>query len=212
MARKKAPEQVSGQYTAVPHAVLDSPAFTGAPHPAKALLYELMRQHSGRNNGHLQLATGWLKKRGWRSADVIQRAKTVLVARNLIIKTREGGLNMGCDRWALTWISISDYLGLDMRPGKYQPGAWMLFVNDKEKKKKRTVSRNSTVPGNGTGQPITVPENGAKTTLLTVVTIPANGNNVSNHVPVLRSTTKRIVGQPGKSGTGKKSTLATIQP
>lgn len=198
MARKKPPENVTGRYSAVPHAVLDSIAFEGASHPAKALLYELMRQHTGSNNGHLQLATSWLKDRGWTSIGVIQRAKEELVARNLVVKTRLGGLNAGPDLWALTWLSVSDYSGLDMRYGQYQPGAWNRFSPPAEKQKSRSVSRNSAIPLAGTATVLTIPFNGTKTALLTASAIPSNGNNVSNHVPTLRSKIKRIVGKPRK--------------
>jgi hypothetical protein len=201
MARKKPPEQVAGRYSAMPHLVLDSVAFAGASHTAKALLYELMRQHSGSNNGHLQLATGWLKKRGWNSHDVLQRAKLELVTRRLISKTRSGGLNAGCDQWALTWLQISNFVGLDVRPGGYHPGAWMHFEEDARNQKKPSVCRDSAIPANGTTGGLAAPAAGTKTTNLMVVAIPRAGNNVSNHVPTLSSNTKRIVGKPGKSGT-----------
>lgn len=200
MGRKKPPELVTGRYGAMPHAVLDSAAFMGASHPAKALLFELLRQHTGANNGHLQLATSWLKARGWTSADVIQRAKVELVARNLLIRTRLGGLNAGPDLWALPWLPISDYTGLDMRQGEYQPGAWHRFVAP-EKQKTHTASRNSAVPSHGTGTASAIPGDGTKTALLTASAIPGDGNNVSNHVPTLRGKAKRIVGQPGRTGT-----------
>lgn len=211
MARKKPPEQVSGRYSAVPHAVLDSAAFLGASHPAKALLYELMRQHSGSNNGHLQLATSWLKARGWNSHDVLQRAKLELVRRQLIVKTRLGGLNAGCDLWALTWLQISNFVGLDVRPGKYQAGAWARFVDDAKNQKRRSVRRDSAIPADGTEGHSTIPVTGTKTAILTVVAIPPDGNNVSNHVPTLLSKRKRIVGQPGKSGI-RKSVVVINQP
>lgn len=204
MARKKPPEQVPGRFTAVPHAVLDSVAFMGASHPAKALLCELMRQHNGSNNGHLQLATSWLKPRGWTSVGVIHRAKQELVARNLVVKTRMGGLNAGPDLWALSWFPVSNYLGLDMRHGQYQPGAWHRFTPAPEKQKSHSVKRNSAIPLAGTATILTIPFNGTKTALLTASAIPSNGNNVSNHIPQSQSKTKHIVGQPGKSGTGKR--------
>jgi hypothetical protein len=206
MVRKKAPEQVPGRFTAVPHLVLDSVAFRGASHPAKALLYEVMRQHTGSNNGHFQLANSWLRTRGWTSAGVIQRAKRELVERQLIVNTKMGGLNAGPDLWALTWFSVSDWRGLDLRHGQFLPGAWNQFVAT-PKQKRRSVGRNGAVPRNGTDATSTIPANGAKTALLADSAIPSNGNNVSTNVPHLRSTTKRIVGKPGKSGTGKASTL-----
>lgn len=203
MARKKPTEQVPGRYSAVPHSVLDCSAYTGASHTARSLSLELMRQHTGSNNGHLQLSTGWLKKRGWSSADVIQRAKTELINRKLVIKTRQGGLNAGPDLWALTWLPISDYSGLDLRAGQYHLGAWHCFV-EPPKQEKHTVRRNSTVPLDGTGNPITAPSDGTKTALLSASTIPSNGNNVFTNVQ-LTCNRKRIVGKSGKSGVKKSA-------
>jgi hypothetical protein len=120
---KKVLESVSGTFSAMPHSVMDSYAFQGAGHPARSLLYELIRQLSGRNNGHLQLASPWLKRRGWNSADVVQRAKAELLIRQLAIKTRLGGLNAGPDLWAVTWLPISNYTGLtEVSALTYHPG------------------------------------------------------------------------------------------
>lgn len=118
------PELYEGRYTPMPHAVLDSAAFTGASTRAKALLLELIRQHNGRNNGYLQLTATWLKRRGWASMDQIQKAKLELQQRGLILKTKQGGLHAGPDWYALTWLKISDYNGLDIRHGSYYPGLW----------------------------------------------------------------------------------------
>jgi len=127
--RQKRPiEAISGQYSAIPHQVLDSIAFKGLGHPAKALLFELMRQHTGKNNGHLQLSFAWLaNKRGWKSREVIQRAKHELIERGLVILTRQGGLNAGASQYAVTWISISNFVGLDIQQRSYHPGAWRLM-------------------------------------------------------------------------------------
>lgn len=62
---KKPPEAVNGSYAAVPHKLLDSAAFIGATDRAKSLLYALMRQHNGSNNGRLQLTSKWLSEHGW---------------------------------------------------------------------------------------------------------------------------------------------------
>ena len=90
MSRQKKPlEAVSGTYSAIPHAVLDSVAFMGASHPAKALLLEIVRQLNGRNNGRLQLSDKWLKVRGWTSKDVTFSAKRVLLERKLLLRPDE---------------------------------------------------------------------------------------------------------------------------
>ncbi|QQX83739.1 hypothetical protein JJQ59_15150 [Cupriavidus necator] len=125
--KKPPPEAVSGSYTPIPHVVLDSTAFRGASIRAKAMLFEVLRQHTGRNNGHLQLSEGWLKKRGWKSSDQVQKAKAELVERGLILKTRQGGRSIGPDWFALTWLAITDFTGLDIRRGGYQPGLWRMM-------------------------------------------------------------------------------------
>lgn len=130
MARqqKRPVEAVEGSYSAIGHSVLDSVAFIDASYTAKALLFELMRQHSGSNNGHLQLAYSWLKTRGWTSRSVIQRARAELISRNLIICTKIGGLNMGPSQYAVTWLSISNFKGLDIASKDYHKGAYA-FMN-----------------------------------------------------------------------------------
>jgi len=87
---RKPVESVRGSYTPLVHAVLDSAALMGASYTARSLLLELMRQHTGSNNGHLHLAQGWLRKRGWNSGDTIQRAKVELLKRGLIVQTQQG--------------------------------------------------------------------------------------------------------------------------
>ena len=190
-ASKKPLEAVSGSYTPFPHAVLDSLAFMGASDRAKAMLCELMRQHNTRNNGHLHLAVGWLRKRGWKSTSAIQLAKAELVARGLAMLTSRGGLNAGPDRYALTWLPICDHTGLsEVTPSTYAPGAWRFAdpppvlsnrkappPDNRKKRDERTDSRNSTVPVDGTASPPTVPAAGTKTPVFGCSTVPAVGNN-----------------------------------
>lgn len=164
--QKRPLEAIGGLYSAIPHAVLDSVAFMGATYPAKALLFDLMRQHSGNNNGHLQLSFGWLEKRGWKSRDVIQRAKSELITRGLIIQSRQGGLNIGASRYAVTWLSISNFIGLDITARNYHQGAWA-FMDKLPVKgitkavppngKGSTAIRYAASPLNGTGEAVTVP-------------------------------------------------------
>lgn len=165
--QKRPVEAISGLYGAIPHAVLDSVAFMGANYPAKALLFDLLRQHSGNNNGHLHLSFSWLERRGWKSRDVIQRARAELIERNLMIQTRQGGLNIGASRYAVTWLRISNFVGLDIQSKDYHPGAWA-FMDKLPMGKKiasavppdgkgNTGSRYSAIPPAGTAECLTVP-------------------------------------------------------
>lgn len=165
--QKRPVESIGGLYSAIPHAVLDGTAFKGATYPAKALLFELMRQHSGSNNGHLHLSFSWLQGRGWKSRDVIQRAKDELMQRGLLIQTRQGGLNIGASRYAVTWLKISNYVGLEIEGKDYHPGAWgfmdALPIAKKNANavpangKGSTASRYSPLPPAGTGESLAVP-------------------------------------------------------
>lgn len=182
MSRKgKAPERINGGFSAIPHRVLDSVAFKGAGHIAKALLFELIRQVNGANNGRLQLSYEWLtKERGWKSRDTIKRAQLELVERGLVIETRKGGLNKGVALFAVTWLPISNANGLDFVGVDYQPGAWAMMD-------KHPPKINSSVPIAGTvlsrqsvqSPPSTVPVVGTEKAIFTPFTVPMVGNNVS---------------------------------
>jgi len=176
MAKKKKPiESVTGSYTPLLHVVLDSVAYKGASFSAKALLNEVMRQHTGSNNGHLQLSTKWLYKRGWKSAGTIQKAKQELIDRGLIVKTRQGGLNAGADQFAMTWVDISNFIGLDIRRMDYHKGAWSFMDKLPIGEKYRLCSEK---------------QNGS---------VPESGNNECLPLSTIKNP-KRIVGCKGRSG------------
>ncbi len=185
MAKHKKPlEAAQGLYTALPHALLDSVAFMGASHTARSLLCELLRQHNGGNNGHLQLTSSWLKKRGWNSSDVLHRAKLDLIERGLIIQTRQGGLNAGANLYAVTWLLISNFVGLDIKSKDYHPGKWRFMDSSPVigKHKLSSVSRCSTAPSNGMADQLAAPSHGTKTALSDHSTAPSNGNN--EYIPI----------------------------
>lgn len=77
---------------------------------AKALLFELLGQYRGRNNGDLTTAWSVLKDRGWRSRDTVQKAEAELLRTGWIVKTRQGGRNR-CNLFALTFYDIDDCKG-----------------------------------------------------------------------------------------------------
>lgn len=199
---KKPPEAVSGSYTPIPHAVLDSKAFQSASKRAKALLFELLRQHNGGNNGHLHLAVGWLRKRGWTSNDQIQKAKIELLKLELICKTRQGGLVTGHDCYALTWLDITNYANLDIRKAGYYRGSWHNLdqLSLPKKRECHTGVRNSTVPPSGTGTVPVVPPYGALNDVSADLPVPSDGNNECCQLTASKKRT-RVVGKKGASGT-----------
>lgn len=183
MSKRKPQEAVSGSYTPLPHALLDSAAFLGASDRAKALLLELIRQHTGKNNGQLHLATDWLRRRGWCSHDAIQKGKAELQERGLITKTRTGGLRMGPDRFALTWLPVSNFAGLDIK--SFQPGGWR-FLDPLPTVKKRgdhPATRDRLVPAHGTETPAPVPPHGTVKGNFKASPVPPHGNNECYQLP-----------------------------
>lgn len=233
MAKAKKPlEAVTGRYAAIPHILLDSVAFMGASHATRSLLFELMRQHDGQNNGHLHLSANWLKNRGWRSKDGIQKAKADALSRGLIIKTREGGLNAGPDRYALTWMKIGNFVGLDIVPSAYHPGAYLLmgpFIQPKghtderppvvrnapghtPPRKCHPAHRGSAGPHTGAVEAFTGPHTGAREAD-SVDSLPRTPETMNSYHCTTAGAgaaggRKRIVGRAGKSGKPKAAQAA----
>lgn len=215
MARKNKQarlESISGGYAAIPWAVLDSVSFKGASEKAKALLFALMRQHSGNNNGHLHLAKKWLYNHGWTCHENNSKARNELIDRGLVVQTKWGGLNIGSDLFALTWYDITNYVGLDISAKGYSRGAYLLCNLAPTPRRKppvtkqnaRTDSRTSTVPTTVPAKQSTGTTTGTKTALLEQFTGTTTENNVFIPLHTVNSV-KRIVGVRGKSGTRKQS-------
>lgn len=216
-------ETINGGYSAIPHNVLDSLAFTGASDKAKALLFALMRQHNGANNGRLHLSTKWLAKQGYTCPASNIKTRKELLTRGLIVQTFQGGLNMGADWFALTWLEINNFVGLDLTLATYQRGKYLLcqLVRTTRRNqpckpaaipvvnKKITVSTNETAlfqpVKKHTLPPVSVCE--TENALLTHSTVSLNENNVVIPLHPVHSV-KRIVGVKGKSGIAKYQSQA----
>ena len=134
---KKAPERPSGQFVALPHSVLDSTAWKASSGPARALLIDLCRQINGRNNGHLHFARSWIVARGWNRPASVKKLRDELIRNRLIVQARHGGLNNGAHQYAVTWLPITDYTGIDLTPADYHPGAYMLAPLPMPEKKQK---------------------------------------------------------------------------
>jgi hypothetical protein len=105
---------------ALPWTVLDCTAYGLLSHPARALLMEFARQFVRDNNGRLLASAAYLSKRGWKSADVITRAKRELLVAGFIFETVKGQRPNKASWYAVTWRA------LDKLPG-YDPGAERCF-------------------------------------------------------------------------------------
>lgn len=144
--KERLPETFTGTYSAIPHRVLDSVAFKGSSDRAKSLLFALLRQINGKNNGRLQLTEKWLKSQGWPSKKLNAEARKELTARGLVIQTRRGGLNSGCHWYAVTWLKISNFTELDISSANYHQGAWAECTLPPSVRRKPPLQKRKTSP------------------------------------------------------------------
>lgn len=219
MARKeKMPEKVSGTYSAFPHSVFDSVSFTGASDKAKALLLALARQLNGKNNGRLQLTTNWLKRFGYTCPANNIKARKELIERGLIVQTKFGGLNMGADLFAVTWLPLTNAVGLDIASSGFIQGAYTLCklppTKKREVKKKMHYSEcNSSITQTVKGETLAITMSETENALLPQNTVTTIENNVSIPYTVRKDRQSivkhRIIGVVGKSGRGQNKTTTT---
>jgi len=104
------------QFVGVVRSVFDAPAFWQLTPYACKLLFDLMGQYRGDNNGNLTVAWSVVKKRGWRSRTTLWRCKAELIDAGFIYVTRKGHMPSTCELLALTWFP------LDLSP-KFDPEA-----------------------------------------------------------------------------------------
>lgn len=211
-SRKTRPESITGGFGAIPWIVMDSVSFKGATDKAKALLFALMRQHNGINNGHLHLAKKWLYNQGWTCHENNSKARNELIERGLIVQTKWGGLNMGADLFALTWHDITNFVGIDITAKGYSRGAYQLCNLTPTARRKPPVKKQNALPNDcNSSVPTTEPAKEStgtttvpKKSLLDTFTGTTTENNVFIPLPSIKSV-KRIVGVKGKSGIAKLS-------
>ena len=115
-----------GGFVALPWTVLDCPAYAGLSHPARSLLMEIARQWVKDNNGRLLASSAYLRKRGWKSVDVITRAKRDLIAGGFIHETVMGQRPNKASWYAITWQRLDKLKGYDEgAEATFRRGAYM---------------------------------------------------------------------------------------
>lgn len=165
----------SGGFVALPWAVLDSPAYAALSHPGRSLLLEIARQFVRDNNGRLLASAAYLEKRGWKSADVITRAKRELIAAGFIHETVKGHRPNKASWYAVTWRT------LDRLPG-YDEGAAVTFVRgayqNASLRPSHGVAARPIAPSHGVDKPSTTPSRGAIRPVLKPLPTPSHGNHL----------------------------------
>ena len=166
----------AGGFVAMPWAVLDSPAYARLSHPARSLLMEIARQYVRDNNGRLLASRAYLARRGWKSADVIQRAKDELIETGFIHETVKGQRPNKASWYAVTWYT------LDRLPG-YDHGAAESFQRGAYRKNAILSPSHGTesvriVPSHGTETPPPVPSHGTINGKKRPLSVPSHGHHL----------------------------------
>lgn len=175
----------SGGFVALPWSVLDSQAFLRLSHPAKALLLEVARQCHGDDNGRLLLSRVFLAARGWKSADVIQRAKVELLEAEFIFETVKGQRPNKASWYAVTWHKLGKLQGFDhgveraFRQGAYRKNEALIPFPG--------TGRSSIAPPPGTGGAPSVPGGGAIRAVLPPSSVPSPGHPLEMPSPVVHA-------------------------
>lgn len=121
----------AGGFIALPWSVMDSPAYQALGHPAKALLTEIARQFVRDNNGKLLCSMAYLSTRGWKSNDVITRAKAELLSAGFIFETVKGQRPNKASWYAVTWRILDRHPGYDVGAAEcFERGAYRLVEKD----------------------------------------------------------------------------------
>ena len=101
-----------GGYSSIPRRVILSDDFKSLSHAARSILFVLLCQYNGKNNGDLTTALSVLETHGLRSPDTNHRCTEQLVEKGIIVKTRQGrGGTSGygvASLYALSWLPVDE--------------------------------------------------------------------------------------------------------
>lgn len=160
----------AGGFVALPWTVLDSAAYQRLSHPARTLLLEIARQYVRDNNGRLLCSMDYLRLRGWKSADVVQRAKDNLIEAGFIFETVKGARPNRASWYAVTWATLDRLDGFDhgaaesFRRSAYRDSEPMPVKPARQELYDRWKKNASLIPSPGIDQPLIVPSPGIGST------------------------------------------------
>jgi hypothetical protein len=164
----------AGGFIALPWSVLDSAAYLALSMHARALLLEIARQYVRDNNGRLLASRAFMAGRGWKSADMLTKAKRELLEGGFIYETVKGHRPNRASWYAITWQSLDKHPGFDQgaahafKRSAYQQGAPLPMPKPKPSRdelyRKWDEPKNASLkPPHGTESPSIGPSHGTET-------------------------------------------------
>jgi len=123
---------------------------------------EMARQFVGDNNGRLLASAAYLRKRGWKSADVISRAKRQLLEAGFIFETVKGRRPNKASWYAVTWQSLDKLPGYDIGVTlTFERAAYRFGPNGKGLSPSRGLVPTLIAPPPGIASRLPIPSRGA---------------------------------------------------
>lgn len=170
-----------GGFIALPWSVLDCPAYASLSHPARSLLWEFARQYVKDNNGRLLASGVYLAKRGWKSQDVVTRAKRELLEAGFIHETVMGHRPNKASWYAVTWHTLDRLSGYDV--GSAETFKRSAYRESKPLKNARLtpshgVERAAIAPSHGVGRAPPTPSHGAIRATFDHSSTPSHGDHL----------------------------------
>jgi hypothetical protein len=136
----------NGPVLVIPHCVLNAPAYLTLSGHAVRLLYDIAMQYNCRNNGMLLASFRHMsEKRGWTSADALNRAKKELLDRGLVAQTVWGRLPNKASWYGITWQALDDIDGLEISPQAWPRGAYRQWTPTDKPPKRTPPKKKSSV-------------------------------------------------------------------
>jgi hypothetical protein len=123
--RKASADRDGTAFVALPWLVIDSQGYRACSSTARALLVDIVRQYNRSNNGKLVVTPKWYRPLGWKSVDVVSRAKGELILAGLLFETRRGARPNRASWYALTFFGLDVTAGLDVSPASFPRGGYM---------------------------------------------------------------------------------------
>lgn len=189
-----------GPFIALPWVVLDCPAYQSLTMHARALLLEIARQYVRDNNGRLLASRAYMVQRGWKSADMLTKAKRELLEGGFIFETVKGHRPNKASWYAITWHSLDVHPDFDtgaasaFKRSAYNQGSPLPMPKPKPSRdelyRKWDKPKNATLrpshgtetpliaPPHGTESPSPVPPHGPIKAISTPLSVPPHGHHL----------------------------------
>lgn len=170
-----------GGFVALPWSVLDCAAYGRLSMHARALLLEVARQFVRDNNGRLLLSRAHMEQRGWKSVDMLTKAKRELLEGGFIFETVIGHRPNKASWYAVTWRTLDRHPGYDVGAEKgFERGAYQKAqpLKNASLRPSHGTERRAIAPPHGTETALPVPPHGAIRPVIAPFSVPPHGHHL----------------------------------